>query len=58
MRQTKPSTTKPEAYNKKKSLIGWILIAIALAGGIVLYYKQYPSPEQRREISVDGIFSD
>jgi len=56
--QTKPSTMKPKAPNKKKSLIAWILIAIALSGGMILYYQQYPSPETRRELSVDGMFAD
>ncbi len=56
--QTKPKTMKPQTPSKKKSLIAWILIAIALSGGMVLYYEQYPSPEIRRELSVDGMFTD
>ena len=56
--QTKPRTMKPKAPSKKKSLIAWILIALALTGGMVLYYQQYPSPETRRELSVDGMFTD
>ena len=56
--QTKPRGMKPKTPSKKKSLIAWILIAITLAGGMVLYYRQYPSPEIRRELSVDGMFAD
>ena len=56
--QTKPRTMKPKAPSQKKSLIAWILIALALTGGMVLYYKQYPSPDTRRELSVDGMFAD
>ena len=56
--QAKPSEVKQKAPKKRKSIIGWILIAIALAFGIVFYYEQYPSPEARRELSVDGIFFD
>ncbi len=50
--------TKPKTPSKKKSLIGWILIAITLSGGIAFYYRQYPSPETRRELSVNGMFAD
>ncbi len=56
--QTKPRAMKPKTPSKKKSLIAWILIAITLTGGVVLYYRQYPSPETRRELSVDGMFAD
>ena len=56
--QTKPRARKPKTPSKKKSLIAWILIAITLTGGMVLYYRQYPSPEIRRELSVDGMFAD
>ena len=56
--QTKPRTMKATTPSKKKSLIAWILIALALTSGIALYYRQYPSPETRREISVDGMFAD
>ncbi len=49
---------QPKAPNKKKSSIAWVLVAIAFAGGMVLHYQQYPSPETRREISVDGMFAD
>ena len=56
--QTKPRAMKPKTPSKKKSLIGWILIAITLTGGMALYYRQYPSPETRRELSVDGMFAD
>ena len=56
--QTKPRTMKPKAPNKKKSLIAWILIAMALTSGMVFYYQQYPSPETRRELSVNGMFTD
>ena len=56
--QTKPRAMKPKTPSKKKSLIAWILIAITLTGGMVLYYRQYPSPEIRRELSVDGMFAD
>ena len=56
--QTKPRTMKAKAPSKKKSLIAWILIALALTGGMVLYYRQYPSPDTRRELSVDAMFAD
>ena len=56
--QTKPRAMKPKTPSKKKSLIAWILIAITLTGGMVLYYRQYPSPETRRGLSVDGMFAD
>ena len=56
--QTKPRAVKPKTPSKKKSLIAWILIAITLTGGMVLYYRQYPSPDTRRELSVDGMFAD
>ena len=56
--QTKPRTMRAKAQSKKKSLITWILIAIALSGGMVLYYRQYPSPDTRRELSVDAMFAD
>ncbi len=54
--RTKPPQMPPKA--DKKTLIPWLLIAIAFACGLVLYYEQYPSPETRREISVNGIFTD
>ncbi len=56
--QTKPTTKKTKAHSKKKSFIAWIMVAIALTGGMVLYYRQYPSPGTRRELSVNGIFAD
>ena len=56
--QHKPRAIKPKAPSQKKSLIAWMLIGIALAGGVALYFRQYPSPETRREISIDGIFAD
>ena len=56
--QAKPMGMKAKAPKKRKSLIAWILIAIALTFGMIFYYQQYPSPETRREISVDGMFSD
>ena len=56
--QTKPRAMKPSTPSKKKSLIAWILIALALTGGMVLYYRQYPSPDTRRELSVDGMYAD
>tara|TARA_B100000700_G_scaffold220826_1_gene243096 strand:+ start:61 stop:213 length:153 start_codon:yes stop_codon:yes gene_type:complete len=49
---------KEKAPKKRKSLIAWILIAIALTFGMLFYYQQYPSPETRRELSVDGMFFD
>ena len=56
--QTKQRRMRAKAPSKKKSLITWILIALALTGGMILYYRQYPSPDTRRELSVDGIFAD
>ncbi|WP_320676204.1 hypothetical protein [Prochlorococcus sp. MIT 1300] len=56
--QARPRTMKPKTPSKKKSLIGWLLIAITLSGGMAFYYRQYPSPETRRELSVDGMFAD
>ena len=56
--QAKPKTIRAKAPSKKKSLITWILIALALTGGMVLYYRQYPSPDTRRGLSVDGMFAD
>ncbi len=49
---------QPKAPNKKKPSIAWILIAIAFVGGMVLHYQHYPSPETRREMSVEGMFAD
>ena len=56
--QAKPMGMKAKAPKKRKSLIAWIMIAIALTFGMIFYYQQYPSPETRREISVDGMFFD
>ena len=56
--QTHSRPMKSKALSNKKSLIAWVLFAIALIGGVVLYYRQYPSPETRRELTVDGIFVD
>ena len=56
--QTKSRKIKSKAPSKKESLIAWILIALTLTGGMVLYYRQYPSPETRRELSADGMFAD
>ncbi len=56
--QTKPRAMKPKVPRGKQSLLAWILISITLIGGMALYYRQYPSPDTRREISVDGIFAD
>ena len=56
--QTKLRRMRAKAPSKKKSLITWILIALALTGGMVLYYRQYPLPSTRRELSVDGMFAD
>ncbi len=56
--QAKKSAVPPKPPNRRKSLIAWLLLAIGLAGGLILYYKQYPSLETRREISVNGIFMD
>ena len=56
--QIKPRTMKAKAPSKKKALIACILITLALTGGMVLYYRQYPSPDTRKEISVDGMFAD
>ena len=56
--QTNPRTMKAKSPSKKKSLITWILIALALTGGMVLYYRQYPSPDTRRELPVDAMFAD
>ena len=56
--QANPSGMKGKAPKKRKSLIAWILIAIALTFGMLFYYQQYPSSETRRELSVDGIFFD
>ncbi len=56
--QTKPRTMKTKSPNERKSLIAWIMIAMALTGGMVFYYQEYPSPETRRELSVDAMFAD
>ena len=56
--KNKPRTMKAKAPSKNKSLIAWMLIALSLTGGMVLYYRQYPSPDTRRELSVDGMFAD
>ena len=56
--QTKSREMSTKATRRKKSFTAWILIAIALTIGMVFYYKQYPSPETRRELSVDGMFFD
>ena len=44
--QAKPKTIRAKAPSKKKSLITWILIALALTGGMVLYYQPYPSSDK------------
>ena len=56
--ETKPREMKKIAPNEGKAFIAWIMIAIALAGGMVFYYQEYPSPETRKELSVDGMFAD
>ena len=56
--QTKSREMSTKATRSKKSFTAWILIAIALTIGMVFYYQQYPSPETRRELSVDGMFFD
>ena len=56
--QAKRRVIQSKLPNKKKSLFACLLIAIAFAGGMVFYYEQYPSPETRRELSVDGMFMD
>ena len=56
--QNKPRAMKPKAPSKKKSLIAWIMIAIALTGEMIFYNRQYPSPASREELSVDGMFAD
>ena len=56
--QANSSEIKEKASKKRKSLMAWILIAIALTFGMLFYYQQYPSPETRRELSVDGMFFD
>ncbi len=56
--QSKTSGVKEKAPKKRKSSIAWILMAITLTFGMVFYYKQYPSPETRRELSVNGMFFD
>ena len=56
--QTKPTTRKAKAPSKKKSLIAWILIALALTAGMGLYYRQYPSSDTRQKLSVHGMFAD
>ena len=56
--QVKSRSIKEKIPDKNKALIAWLLIAIALFAGMVLYYRQYPTPEIRREISTDGMFAD
>ena len=56
--QTKSREMSTKATRRKKSFTAWILIAIALTIGMVFFYQQYPSPETRRELSVDGMFFD
>ncbi len=56
--QAKQTSKQSKLITKKNLLIAWLLIGIALAIGIVFYYKQYPSSESRQEISVDGVFFD
>ena len=56
--QANLSGMKKKAPQKRKSSIAWILIALALTFGMLFYYQQYPSPETRRELSVDGMFFD
>jgi len=56
--QPKSREMSTKATRRKKSFTAWILIAIALTIGMVFYYQQYPSPETRRELSVDGMFFD
>ncbi len=56
--QTKPKGIKSKNQGREKPLIAWILIGIALSIGMVIYYKQYPSPEIRRELSIDVMFAD
>ncbi len=56
--KTKQRTKKIKTLNERKSLIAWILIPIALSGGMVVYYQQYPLSETRRELSTGGMFAD
>ena len=50
--QKKTIEIKRKINNKKKSLIAWMLIAIALTGGMVFYYQYYPCLETRKALSV------
>ncbi|KGG16119.1 MULTISPECIES: hypothetical protein [unclassified Prochlorococcus] len=43
---------------KKKPLIISTIVILAFAGGMILYYENYPSSETRRHISTDGMFLD
>jgi hypothetical protein len=43
---------------KKESLIIGILVALAFASGMILYHESFPSIEQRKTISVEGMFLD
>ena len=56
--QTKQNAKQSKPSKRKKSFAPWILLAIALTSGMIWHYKQYPSIEIRRELSVDGIFLD
>ena len=56
--QIKQRGTKAKNPKKRKSFIAWVLISIALTSGMIFFYKQYPSPETRRQLSVDGMFFD
>ncbi len=51
--QFKPREMKPKISKKRKLLIAWILIAIALTSGMVFYYQQYLSPEKRSYIFIE-----
>ena len=43
---------------EKESLILGVLVALAFASGMILYHKNLPSIEQRKTISVEGMFLD
>tara|TARA_Y100001968_G_C19314382_1_gene695861 strand:+ start:541 stop:912 length:372 start_codon:yes stop_codon:yes gene_type:complete len=56
--QSKPNSIKSKQPDKKKSLVTAIFIAIAISSGIFLFFKQHPSAESRRELSIEVLFWD
>ena len=53
-----PKHNQPKNALKLSQLLQIVSIVIAVNSIFFFYYRQYPSEELRRDISVDGTFLD